>query len=93
MSDEQNAGQGRLIMFYGTECTHCHEMDPIVKELEEKEGVKIEKLESWHDSTNNALLKKYDNDQCGGVPFFYNEKNGKWICGNCNYDKLKDWAL
>ena len=31
--------------------------------------------------------------ELGGIPFFYNEKSGRWICGNTKYEKLKDWAL
>ena len=42
-------------------------------------------------------LKKYDKDEdgnefCGGVPFFFNERTGKKICGNTSFEKLKVWA-
>lgn len=33
-----------------------------------------------------------DKDFCGGVPFFYNTKTNKWICGEADYDTLKKWA-
>ena len=87
----------RLIQFYGTECVHCKEMEPIVERVEKNLGVKITKLEVWHNSENAKLLKKYEKDEkgnefCGGVPFFYNEKTGKKICGNTKYEKLKAWA-
>lgn len=88
----------RLIEFYGTECGHCKKMDPLVERLENEEGVKITRLEVWHDSQNAALMAELDRDEkgqtfCGGVPFFYNEKTGKKICGTTDYDKLKVWAL
>ena len=82
----------RLLMFTGTECTHCHEMNPLVERLEKELGVKVEHVEVWHNSENRALLERLDNGKCGGVPFFFNENNGKWICGNTSYDKLKEWA-
>ncbi len=88
----------RLIDFYGTECVHCKEMDPLIEKLENEEGVKVTKLEVWHNSQNAALMKELDKDEnggtfCGGVPFFYNEKTGKKVCGTTTYEKFKEWAL
>ena len=83
-------------MFSGRECVHCKEMNPLVQKLE-KEGVEVTKMEVWHDASNRKLMEQYDKDEdgnefCGGVPFFYNEKTGKKICGNTKYEKLKVWA-
>ena len=83
----------RLIMFTGTECTHCHEMDPLVEQLEKEIKVSVEKLEVWHNAENMALLESVDQGMCGGIPFFFNEKSNRKICGNVKYDKLKEWAL
>ncbi|MBI2144712.1 thioredoxin family protein [Candidatus Woesearchaeota archaeon] len=83
----------RLLMFTGTECTHCHEMDPLVERLEKEQKVKVEKLEVWHNAENMALLQGIDQGQCGGIPFFFNEKSGRKICGNVKYEKLREWAL
>ena len=82
----------RKIMFYGTECTHCHEMNPLVEKLEKEENIKITRLETWHDSKNAKLLKMYDDGKCGGVPFFYDEKTKKFICGSVDYEEFKKWA-
>ncbi len=79
-------------MFTGTECTHCHEMEPLAEKLEKEEGLTIVKLEVWHNANNAKLLEKLDTINCGGVPFFYNEKTGKAICGSADYEKLKAWA-
>ncbi len=81
-----------LYLFFGTECVHCHEMDPLVAKLEKEEKVKIVKLETWHNSANAKKLESFDKGRCGGVPFFYNDKSGKFICGSTSYDKLKEWA-
>ena len=82
-----------LIEFYGTECEHCKEMEPLIKKLEEEEGIKITRLEVWHNSKNAELLTKLDKIGCGGVPFFYNQKTGNAICGSTNYESFKKWAL
>ena len=89
--------ENRLIMFTGKECDHCHENEPLVKQLEKEMSITIERLEVWHDATNAAFLDKIDKNPdgssfCGGIPFFYNEKSGKKLCGPQKLDKLKLWA-
>lgn len=81
-----------LYMFYGTECVHCHEMVPLVEKLEKETGVKVEKLETWHNASNAKKLQDFDKGRCGGVPFFYNDKTDKFICGAGSYEDLKNWA-
>ena len=84
---------GDLLMFFGTECKHCHEMMPLVEQLEKELKVKVEKLEVWHDSKNRAIFDKSNNIiRCTGVPFFYNKKTKKGICGATSYEELKKWA-
>jgi hypothetical protein len=68
-------------------------MDPLVERMEEEEGVKILKLEVWHNDSNARMMREYDKGYCGGVPFFYNKKTAKWICGSADYERLKKWAL
>jgi thiol-disulfide isomerase/thioredoxin len=82
-----------LLQFGGTECTHCHEMDPLVEKLQKEENVVIQYLESWHNEENANMLAELDAGRCGGVPFFYNTKTKKFICGSCEYEILKAWAL
>ena len=81
-----------LLFFYGTECTHCHTMDPLVERLEKELKVKFKRLEVWHNSANAQLMEQYDRGYCGGVPFFFNKRTGKWICGEVPYDQLKKFA-
>lgn len=81
-----------LLEFYGTECPHCIDMHELVVRLEKEENVQIEKLEVWHNKENEQKLLELDKDMCGGVPFFYNTKNKKFICGSASYEELKDWA-
>ena len=81
----------RLIMFYGTECTHCHEIEPTIDKLAYELNVKITKLEVWHNSENKKLLLKYDTINCRGVPFFFNEKTGKAICGVTSEANYRKW--
>jgi thiol-disulfide isomerase/thioredoxin len=82
-----------LIMFYGTGCPHCHVMDTRVRKLEKELKIKIEKLEVWNDAKNAAKMDAIDKGKCGGVPFFWNAKAKQRLCGETDYDMLKDWAL
>jgi hypothetical protein len=68
-------------------------MEPLVERLEAEEGVNIENIEVWHSEANAKLMSEYDKGYCGGVPFFFNKKTGKWICGDADYERLKKWAL
>lgn len=81
-----------LIEFYGTECTHCNAMKPLVAKLEQELGMKVDKFEVWHNEENARKMEGIDNGECGGVPFFVNMKSGAKICGAVGYDKLKSWA-
>jgi len=68
-------------------------MVPLVERLEKEEGVNVGKLEVWHNEANAKVMREYDKGYCGGVPFFFNKRTGKWICGEADYDRLKKWAL
>jgi thiol-disulfide isomerase/thioredoxin len=82
----------RLVEFYGTECHVCVEMAPLIAKLEKEEGLSITKVECWHNDANNAEREKADGGECGGVPFFVNEKTGQKHCGGMSYEDLKKWA-
>jgi hypothetical protein len=39
------------------------------------------------------MVKQFDKDDgCGGLPFYYDEQTGKWLCGEVKYEELKVWA-
>lgn len=82
-----------LLHFYGRECSHCKEMEPLVKRLEKETKKKVKRIEVWHSAKNAELFDKYAKGKCSGVPFFYNTKTKKHICGSTSYDHLKNWAL
>ena len=81
-----------LLEFYGTECPHCIDMRELVERLEKEENVQVERFEVWHNKENEQKLLELDKDMCGGVPFFYNTKNKKFVCGSASYEELKEWA-
>ncbi len=82
-----------LLEFYGTECVHCKEMEPLMERLAKEEGVEVERLEVWHNTDNEKRLRELAEGKCQGIPFFFNTKTEEWICGNCDYERLKKWAL
>lgn len=86
-----------LFEFYGKECSHCTAMAPLVTRLEKEIGITVERLETWHNKDNEAEMEKYNKDNngntvCNGVPFFFNTKNNKFICGEVSYEELRAWA-
>ncbi|MBN1271194.1 MAG: thioredoxin family protein [Candidatus Aminicenantes bacterium] len=88
----------KLIMFHGRECPHCKVMMPLVDKLEKETGLSIEKLEVWHNEKNADLMRSYRDiiePKCGGqlrTPTFFNTENQDVICGEMEYEKLKEWA-
>lgn len=82
-----------LLFFYGDDCPHCVKMDKIVNQLV-GEGFVFKKIEVWNNKENDKFLLSLDcgDDECGGVPFFFNENNGKKLCGEVSYKEMKDWA-
>ncbi|MBS3149884.1 hypothetical protein J4455_04310 [Candidatus Woesearchaeota archaeon] len=82
-----------LLEFYGIECVHCKEMDPLIKKLEQEEGIKITRIEVWHNAENAQLLSRLDKIGCGGVPFCFNKKTGKALCGSTDWETFKKWAM
>ena len=90
---------GKKIMFHGRECPHCKNMMPYVDKLEEEEGIKLERLEVWHNEKNADLMRSYREiiaPKCGGqlrTPTFFNTETSDVLCGEVEYKKLKDWAV
>lgn len=85
-------------MFWARECPHCKAMMPHVDKLEEETGIKLEKLEIWHNEKNADLMRSYTeiiSPACGGqlrTPAFLNTETNDVICGEVEYKKLKNWA-
>ena len=71
-------------------------MIPIVEKVENDTGIIFQKLEVWHNETNQQTLLMYAEDierDCGmlGVPAFYENKTGKALCGELSEEVLKDF--
>jgi len=89
---------GDFIEFYGAECPHCAKMAPIVEQLENETGIKLQKLEVWHNQTNQQKMLEfapYIQRDCGllGVPAFVALKTNKSICGELSKEKLKRFII
>ncbi len=81
----------KLIKFYGKECYFCRLMEPVDQRLEKELGVKLEKLEVWHNPENAKKMMSVDTF-CRGVPFYLNEETGAALCGAVDFETLKAWA-
>lgn len=82
-----------LLEFYGEECPHCIHMHKLISQLEDELHVSVKKYEIWHNEENMHISESYANGLCMGVPFFFNTKTKKWICGSTSYEELKKWAM
>lgn len=89
----------RLIMFHGRECPHCARMMPLVDQLHQETGIALEKLEVWHNEKNADLMRSLRPiiaPKCGGqlrTPTFINTETNDVVCGEIEYEKLKEWAM
>ncbi|KAJ1629928.1 hypothetical protein T492DRAFT_558701, partial [Pavlovales sp. CCMP2436] len=85
--------KSHLVCFYGNDCEMCEYMYKEIKKLEKRTGVKIRRFETWSKPENEKLRQICDSKAgCGGVPFFYNKKTRRWICGATTSENLKAWA-
>ncbi len=86
-------------MFWARECPHCRNMMPLVDRLIEEEGVEIEKLEIWHNEENADLMRSFKDviaPKCGGqlrTPTFFDSETNDVVCGEVEYEALKEWVL
>jgi hypothetical protein len=67
-------------------------MDTLVAQLEKEKEVQVLKHEVWHNKENEKKLESFDRGLCGGVPFFFNTKTKKFICGEATYEELEAWS-
>jgi hypothetical protein len=86
--------QPHLIGFYAEQSIESKRMKYLGDLLEEElPGTKIVWLEAWENPLNERLRATIDlRNQCGGVPYLFNRKTGKVLCGIQAYDKLRAWA-
>ena len=82
-----------LMMFYGRECPVCEKVKERLDKLKEEEDIEVKRYEVWHDSNNQSLMMKFAEDRCMGVPFLFNKKTGDYLCGEKQYEDIKEWAM
>ena len=92
-TEEYALGKPYLIQFKGKGDDYCAQMEPLKEQLKEELGVNIRCFEVWYDSKNLELMQRLDRGRCGGVPFFYNKRSRRYICGATTYANLRAWAL
>lgn len=80
-----------LIGFHVDDCEYCQEMKTLLRRLELEEGIRVHILDASMPK-NLKLLKRLDNGKCGGLPFYYNVKTNRYICGATAYENLLVWA-
>lgn len=72
-------------------------MTPQLKKLEKKLKTRIVRFDIWNDPSAYKLFLLLDKSPrgkslCGGLPFYYNRKTGRIVCGATTYENLENWA-
>ncbi len=86
-----------LIEFHAAGADQCDEMKPAMSAVEKELGTRILKWDVWSDPAAYKLMQFLDKgpdgrSKCGGLPFFYNRKTGKIVCGATTEKNLMNWA-
>mgnify|MGYP002400114442 CR=1 FL=1 len=79
-----------LIYFYTEDCKICKDMEPELKKLEEKYDSEIMKVNVEEGEDERNLFDELALDECGGVPFIFNQENYKSICGFATAEDIED---
>ena len=90
---EYAVGKPYLLQFKGKGDDYCAQMEVLKEQLRDELGLQIRTFEVWYDSENLELMQRLDRGRCGGVPFFYNKRTRRYICGATTYANLRAWAL
>lgn len=85
------------VEFYGEGCEYVSEMTSIVRQVESQKGIKFERLEVWHNETNQKIYMGFAENierDCG-IPrdvisshVFYSTKTNRAICGRVSAEEL-----
>lgn len=78
-----------LFEFYGEDCPGCLHAQKLINKFELENNIKFKKYEVWNNLANDKVFDYYDCKRCDAVPFLYNKKTDKFICGEFTEDELR----
>ena len=82
-----------LVEFHGPDCQHCEDMLPLMKKVEKQQKTKFRRYMVWEGTDEFDLLRILDSrTHCHGLPFFYNRRSHKAICGATTWENFREWA-
>ncbi len=81
---------GTLIYFYTEDCEICKTMEKELKTLEDKYETEIMKVNVEEGEDERSLFDELALDECGGVPFIFNQENYKSICGFATAEEVEE---
>jgi len=58
----------------------------------EREGFHMKRFEVWYNTKNTELLQHLDMGRCGGVPYYFNKRTRRFVCGATDFENLRKWA-
>lgn len=78
-----------LIYFYTEDCEICKKMETELHKLEQKYDSEIMRVNVEEGEDERALFDELALDECGGVPFLFNQENHKSICGFARVEEIE----
>jgi len=78
------------IYFYTQDCEICKEIEPELDIVEKDLGIEFLRIDVEEGEDERTIFDELALDECGGVPFIYNQENKKFICGFATANKIKE---
>lgn len=70
-----------ILYFYTKDCDMCRQFESVLKKFEEKNEGEVTRVNVEENEDTKVLFEELARDVCVGVPFLYNEENGRHVCG------------
>jgi hypothetical protein len=81
-----------LLEFVADSSQQCKLMEPLVHRLEEDLGTTVRRIDIHARPDYMTLFDAVGGQEGGNVPFFYNRRTARAICGATPYDNLQAWG-
>lgn len=77
-----------ILYFYTKDCEMCKAFESALKKFENKHEGELTRVDVEENEETKALFGSLAEGVCPGVPFMYNQENGKHICGTVHSSEI-----
>lgn len=79
-----------ILYFYTKDCEMCKAFESDLKKFEEKHEGELTRINVEENEETKVLFDSLAEGVCPGVPFMYNQENGKHICGVVKFGEIDE---